>query len=484
MTDYAAFLRRKSQLTGGHGFEPIELPAALFDFQRYLVEHALRQGRSGVFAYPGLGKTAISLTWAHNVLLKTNRPVLVLAPLPVVPQTLREGPKFGIEVSRSPDGRHRGGIVLANYERLQHFDPAQFAGVVCDEPLLKNVSGALRKRITRFMSKLPYRLLCTATPSPNDYVELGSCSEALGELSYSEMLRRFFRHLDHKGQKRERAAQDSAELVLDHDPSYFQKLAYRVAQTIGQWRLKHHAVIAFWRWLASWAKLCRKPSDLDPSFSDERYVLPELRERVHPVKARRPPPGMLFDLPAFGLYEERQERRRTLEERTEYVAGLVNHDRPSAIWCHLNEEADALERAIPGSAQIAGRTPEGRKLELYEAFASGQLSKLILKPKLGAWGLNWPHCSHVVTYVSHSWEQHMQLIHRCWRFGQTRPVDVDVVACEGELRVVGNLGRKAERAARMFDSVISQTNRATRVERENPYIKPMEKPAWLSPNPS
>ena len=476
--DYQSFLQAKSQIGHNSGFEPNFLPPFLFDFQRHLVEWAVQKGRAAIFAYPGLGKTPMLLCWATNVVRHTNKPVLVLAPLPVCPQTLREADKFGIQATRSQDGKHRSGIIVSNYERLHLFDPSDFSGVVCDEPILKNFTGTIRKRITRFMSKLPYRLLCTATPSPNDYIELGNCSEALGELSYSEMLRRFFQQLDDKGQKRENRLQEDAEAIIASDPSYFQKLAYRVAQTIGQWRLKHHAIAHFWRWVASWAKLCRKPSDLG-SFDDEPYRLPELREHTRIITPKSPPPGMLFNLPAFGMHEERQERRRTLTERTEFVSGLVKHDRPAAIWCHMNDEADRLEEVIPDASQIAGRTPENRKLELYEAFANGSLRVLIIKPKLGAWGLNWQHCNHVVTFVSHSWEQHYQLIHRCWRFGQTMPVDLDIVATEGELRVLGNLKRKADRAEKMFDSVVREANNATRIERGHDYVNSMEVPAWL-----
>jgi hypothetical protein len=420
----------------------------------------------------------MQLVFAENVVRKTNRPVLICTPLAVSHQTEREAAKFGIEVTRSQDGKHHGGIVVTNYERLQHFQDTDFAGMVCDESsILKSYSGATRKQITRFMSKLPYRLLCTATAAPNDYVELGTSSEALGELSYSEMLRMFFQQLDDKGQKRETRQQEDAEALLDIDPRYFQKLAYRVAQTIGQWRLKHHAATHFWRWVASWAIACRMPSDL--GFSDEGFVLPELRERDHVIEVNKPPPGFLFAKPAFGMKEERAERRRTLTERTEYVAKLVDHDRQAVIWCHLNPEADALVRAIPGSEQIAGRTPDNRKVELYEAFANGQLRKLVIKPKCGAHGLNWQFCNHIVTYPSHSYEYHYQLTRRCWRYGQKFPVDLDVVTTEGEVRVMGNMRKKAQKAQVMFDALIREMRNATRVERENPYVNPMEAPSWL-----
>lgn len=480
--DYETFLDRKSQANNRCGFEPLWLPDWLFPFQRHLVDWALRQGKAALFEDCGLGKTPQQLVWAQNVLQKTNKPVLILTPLAVSQQTEREANKFSIEAHRCQDGNHKGGIVITNYERLHHFDSNDFAGVVCDESsILKSFSGATRKRITRFMNKLPYRLLCTATAAPNDYVELGTSSESLSELSHSEMLKRFFQMLDDKGQKKETKQQDEAERLMEVDPNYFRKLAYRVAQTIGQWRLKHHAVTHFWRWVASWARACRMPSDL--GFSDDGFILPPLNECDHIIKPAAPPPGMLFSMPAFGMGEEREERRRTMKERVEFVANLVNHKRSAVIWCHMNDEADCLEETIPDAKQIAGRTPDDRKVELYEAFASGELRVLVIKPKIGAWGLNWQHCNHVVTFASHSYEQYYQSVRRCWRFGQQKPVQLDVVATDGELRVLGNMRRKAEKADAMFVALVEEMRNATRVERENIYTKPMQAPSWLSTGP-
>lgn len=482
MIDYKTFLSRKSQSAAMAGFEPIWMPDFLFDFQRSLVEWAIRKGKSAIFADCGLGKTPMQLVWAENVVRHMNKPVLIMTPLAVAGQTVREAEKFGIEAVRTQDGKVplRSRIVVTNYDRLHNFDPSDFAGVVCDESsILKSFNGATRKLITRFMAKMPYRLLCTATAAPNDYVELGNSSEALGELSYSDMLKRFFKMLDDKGQKQESRKQEEAETIIEADPSYFQKLAYRVAQTIGQWRLKHHAVTSFWQWVASWARACRMPSDL--GFSDKGFVLPELQEHEHIISPTEPPPGFLFNMPAFGMGAEREERRRTIDQRTEFVANLVKHKRQAAIWCHLNEEADALEDAIPDAKQIAGRTPDERKIELYEAFASGQLSKLIIKPKIGAWGLNWQQCNHVVTYPSHSYEQYYQLVRRCWRYGQKRAVRLDVVATEGELRVMGNMKRKADKADKMFAHLIREMHQSVRVERTNIYTSETEIPSWLLP---
>lgn len=475
-SDYAAFLTAKQQIGGNSGFDPVYMPEFLFDFQQSMVEWACRKGRAALFEDCGLGKTPQQLVWAENVRRKTNKPVLILTPLAVASQTIREAEKFGIDATQSRNGSVHG-ITVTNYEKLHHFHPQDFAGVVCDESsILKSYQGATRKHITRFTNKMQYRLLCTATAAPNDYIELGTSSEALGELSHSEMLKRFFAQLDDKGQKKEQRQQDEAERLIETDPNYFRKLAFRVAQTIGQWRLRHHAIGHFWRWVASWSKACRMPSDL--GFDDRNFILPELNERDHIIKVKAAP-GMLFPMPAFGMAEERAERRRTMQERCDFVADLVNHDRPAVVWCHMNDEGDRLEDCIPDAEQIAGRTPDDRKVELYEAFASGQLRVLVIKPKIGAWGLNWQHCNHVVTFPSHSYEQYYQCVRRCYRFGQERSVKLDVVATEGEVRVLGNMRRKAEKADLMFAAIVREMNHATTIKRDNHYTKPMEIPSWL-----
>lgn len=481
--NYTKFLERKTQLGGMHGFEPVDLPDFLFPFQRSLVEWAIRKGRAAIFADCGLGKTPMQLVWADNVVRHTNKPVLILTPLAVSFQTIREAEKFGIEAERSQDGTHSAKIVVTNYERLHNFDATEFVGVVCDESsILKSFQGKTRKLITRFTNKTPYRLLCTATAAPNDYAELGTSSEALGELSHTEMLRRFFKYLDDKGQKKENRQQREAEKHVEADPSYYRKLAYRIAQTIGQWRLKHHAVTAFWRWVASWARACRMPSDL--GFDDKGFVLPPLEEHEHIIEPTSAPDGMLFTIPAVGMHAEREERRRTMDERAELVARLVDHDRQAVVWCHMNAEADKLEEVIPDATQIAGRTPDEQKIERYEAFADGSLRVLVIKPKIGAWGLNWQHCNHVVTFATHSYEQYYQCVRRCYRFGQERTVRLDVVATKGEIRVLGNMRRKAEKASAMFDALIREMNNATQITQDDLYTNESELPSWLSANKS
>jgi len=473
---YEQFIQQKSQVGGNDGFEPLWMPDFLFDFQKSLVEWAVRKGRAAIFADCGLGKTPMQLVWAENVVRKTNGRVLILTPLAVGSQTVGEGEKFGIDAIQVRDGvlpkSHK--IIVTNYEKLHMFDPSDFVGCVCDESsILKHYTGATQKGVTRFANKFPYRLLCTATAAPNDYTELGTSSEALGYLSYSDMLKRFFRQLDDKGQKKEAAKLNQNRTLAKH----FARLSFRVHQAIGQWRLKHHAEQHYWRWVCSWARACRSPSDL--GFDDDRFVLPPLNERRHIINPATAPDGMLFTIPAFGLKEEREERKRTLDERCGFVAELVAHDKPAVVWCHTNAEGDDLERRITGARQVAGRTPDDEKEEIYNDFASGKLRVLVIKPKIGAWGLNWQHCAHVVAFASHSYEQHYQSVRRCWRFGQTNPVRLDIVATVGEQRVMDNMARKMELADVMFAALIENMNDALTITTHNDMTTEMEIPKWL-----
>ena len=281
MDSYQEFLQTKTQQGCDHGFEPLYMNDKLFDFQKDLVEWSLRKGRGAILADCGLGKTPMQLVWAENVVRKTNGRVLILAPLAVGPQTVEEGEKFGVECIQCRDGEMPSGkkIIITNYEKLHLFDPSDFKALVCDEAsILKHFTGATQKQVTRFASKLPYRLLCTATAAPNDYIELGTASEALGWLTYSDMLTRFFKQLDDKGQKRERKKLGENVKLSNH----FARLSFRVHQSIGQWRLKHHAEKDFWRWVCSWARACRKPSDL--GFEDTDFILPELTQHNHIIK--------------------------------------------------------------------------------------------------------------------------------------------------------------------------------------------------------
>lgn len=469
MGDYQAFLDSKSQQAGDDGFEPVWMPDWLYDFQQYLVEWTLRKGRAAIFADCGLGKTPMQLVWAENVARKTNKNILILAPLAVSSQVVREAEKFGLEVGISRDGQPKGRITVINYERLHKADSSDYVGVVCDESsILKHWSGKTQKAVTRFLSKMPHRLLCTATPAPNDFVELGTSSEALGYLTHSAMLETFFRQISDDEKKRKATADD-----ITHS----KRLSWRVIQSMGQWALKAHAFEPFWRWASVWSRACRKPSDLGP-YDDSRFVLPPLNRVDHVIIPRTPPPGYLFTIPAFGLNQERAERRRTIEERTELVAELVQNTDRTVIWCQLNDEGDALEKAIPDAIQVKGTQSVDRKEELLEAFMAGQAPRLITKAKIAGLGLNMQHCAHVITFVDHSYEKFYQSIRRCWRFGQTRPVRLDVISTEGEINVRKNMERKEQRAAQMFESIVAFMNESKDVADNSPKTQ-MELPKWI-----
>lgn len=452
---YAEFLSAKTQGGADAGFEPVFMPSFLFDFQASLVDWAVRRGRAAIFADCGLGKTPMQLVWAENVVRKTRGRVLILTTLAVAAQIVKEAEKFGIEVVRSRDGSANGKIVITNYESLHHFDCTQFVGVVCDESsILKNFDGARKTEITAFMRKVPYRLLATATAAPNDYVELGTSSEALGYLGHMDMLNRFFKNdLNNSAQGRMRG-----EVI--------------------KWRFKGHAERPFWQWVCSWARAVRRPSDL--GFADDRFILPALTECQHVVEARTLPAGMLFALPAAGLKEQREERRRTIGERCEKVAGLVSGTgQPALVWCHLNDEGDLLEELIPDAIQVSGGDSDDAKEEKLIAFAEGRARVLVTKPKIGAWGLNFQHCNHVTFFPSHSFEQYYQSIRRCWRFGQQRPVTVDVVTTEGESDVLKNMQRKARQADEMFASLVEHMQDELAINRVNHLTDKEELPSWL-----
>jgi hypothetical protein len=457
LKSYRKFLKSKAQLGGQYGFEPTVLPDCLIDFQRHLVEWSLRKGRAAVFADCGLGKTLMQLVWAENVVRHANRPVLIVTPLAVSHQIVREAQRFGIEAHKSDDGTPKPNITVTNYERLDKFDAGDFAGVSCDEAsIVKHWTGATQKAVT-------------ATPSPNDYTEMGTMSEALGELPHSDMLDKFFRQIT-DDEKRRRATAD--------DIVHSRRLSWRVLQSFGQWALKPHAFEPFWKWISSWARACRKPSDLG-AFSDERFVLPPLDRHDHIVEARTPPPGHLFNVPAFGLNQERAERRRTLDERTELVVELTKSSDSAVVWCHLNDEGDRLEKDIRGAVQVKGSQSAEEKEELILAFLEGQARVLVTKPKIAGLGLNLQHCAHVVTFVTHSYEQFYQCVRRCWRFGQKRPVRLDVIATEGEVNVKRNMDRKEQLASVMFDQVVKYMNDALAVSCVK-NTTTAEVPSWLS----
>jgi hypothetical protein len=455
--DYRRFLESKRDLGNPHGFEPLEIPEFLFPFQRSLVTWAIRKGRAALFCDCGMGKTPMQLVWADNVVRHTGSPVLILTPLAVSAQAVREADKFGIMAAQSRDGSLPSApIVVTNYEKLKHFSPSDFSGVVCDESsILKGFGGATRAAITEFMRTIPYRLLCTATAAPNDYIELGTSAEALGEMGFQDMLTMFFKNTKND------------ETQTHHAWARQMK-----------WILKGHARHDFWRWVCSWARACRKPSDL--GFDDDRFVLPELITREHVVEARTRREGFLFDLPAVTLQDQREERRRTLVERCEKVAELVAHDRPALCWCHLNDEGDTLEELIPDAVQVSGKDSDESKEEKLLAFTSGQARVLVSKPSVFGFGLNLQHCAHETFFISHSFEQFYQAVRRCWRFGQTRPVEIDMVTTEGEMGVMANLQRKSEQADEMFTQLVELMHDHLHIGKESPFTKEAEIPSWVS----
>ena len=452
---YAKFIERKLGVERGSGFEPTFVPDFLYDFQRAIVEWSVRQGRGAIFADCGLGKTPMQLVWAENVHRKTGKPVLILTPLAVAAQTVQEGAKFGIEIVRSNDGKPRNGITVTNYHKLHHFDPTDYGGIVCDESsILKSFDGKYRNLITEYMKQVPYRLLATATAAPNDYIELGTSSEALGYLGHVDMLSRFFKNQQQTVGQR------------------------RMCGKAMQWRFKGHAEGHFWRWVCSWARAMRKPSDL--GFDDDRFDLPKLIEREHLIEAERPRAGLLFDLPATGMQEEREEMRRTIKERCEFAAEIANSlTEPVVVWCHYNPEGDLLTKLIDGAVQVKGSDSPEVKEERLHGFSTGKLRVLVTKPKIGAWGLNWQHCARVIYFPSHSYEQYYQAVRRCWRFGQERPVTVDIVTTEAGHNIMENLRRKATQADEMFTALVGHMTDALKVDGARHFTREEVVPSWL-----
>lgn len=444
---YEDFIRTKSQEGCDSGFDPVWMPDFLFDFQASLVEWAVRKGRAAIFADCGLGKTAMQLVWAQNVYKKTGKPVLILTPLAVGAQTVEEGAKFGVEAAQSKAGKINAPVIVTNYQRLHYFDRDRFGGVVCDESsILKNFDGEIKSAVTEFTRKTPYRLLCTATAAPNDYIELGTSCEALGYLRRVEMMAQFFTH-------------DGGET--------------------SKWRLKGHAKEhIFWRWVCSWARAIRRPSDL--GFDDSRFVLPELKTIEHVVRASTPRPDMLFDMPAVTLEEQRNERKRTIKERCELAAELIAaHRGASVAWCHLNTEGDLLEKLIPNCVQVSGNDSDDAKEEKIQAFSKGQVENLVTKSVVCGFGMNWQHCHHTTSFPSHSFEQWYQAVRRFWRFGQLHTVKADIIASEGEAGVLRNLNRKAAQADEMFRNLVGLINNELKINRAERHTKQQEIPSWL-----
>ena len=425
MMNYNDFLQSKQITIAPSGFDVAQVNPQLFEFQSDITKWSLARGKTAIFSDCGTGKTPMQLAWADEVVRQLNRPVLILAPLAVSRQTVREGEKFGIEVSiaASQSDVKGAGIYVTNYQKLHHFDPSAFGGVVLDESsILKSYSGATRNALVDAFAATPMRLCCTATPAPNDFMELGNHSEFLGVFTRTEMLSTFFVH-------------DGGET--------------------SKWRLKGHAEDDYWKWICSWAVMMRKPSDL--GYDDEGFELPPLNLIHHVVHSEKAPDGYLFTQEAQGLMERRQARRASLNERVEMCAEVVSAhpDEPWLIWCDLNDEADLLEKLIPNALQVAGRHSDAIKEERMLAFSGGQIGTLISKPSIAGYGMNWQHCSNVgFVGLSDSYESFYQAIRRCWRFGQKNEVNCHVFTAEAEGAVVRNIERKEKDAMLMAKEMV------------------------------
>lgn len=433
--DYQTFIEKKRHSSQKHGIKPVFMPPGLFDFQEYVAGYAIEKGRSAIFLDTGLGKTIVELTIAENYVRHTNKPVLILTPLAVAFQFEQEAEKFGIDnVEHTRDGKFSKKIILCNYERLHLLDPNDFACVICDESsVLKDEEGVTRANVTNFLKKVRFRFLATATPSPNDFIELGTSSEALGYLGYMDMLTKFFKNNE-----------DTIS-----------------PQGIGvKWRLKGHAQKAFFEWVSSWSISARRPSDL--GFSDAKHILPQLIVEDHIVTNDAPlvvnGQFQMFNIVARTMPEIKAEGKATIEKRCETSAGLAEEHGFSVFWCNLDKEADLMEKLVPGSVQISGKMKIEKKEEILLAFSSGEIKKLITKPRITSFGLNWQHCAHAVFFPNFSYEQYYQGVRRFWRFGQKSDVKIDRVISDGQVRQIQALEAKSQKADELFTKLNANLN--------------------------
>ena len=426
---YKEFLEAKTERFLGVGFEPDGLNRNLMPFQQDIVRWACMKGRAAVFSDCGTGKSIMQLAWADAVADYTDGDVLILAPLSVAQQTVQEGQKFGIEAHYSRNGKPAGRITTANYEMLHHFTASDFAAVVMDESsLLKSATGATRCAIIEAFRATEFRLACTATPAPNDYLELGNHSEFLGIMKQTDMMSKFFYH-------------DGGETQ--------------------NWTLKGHAEEEFWKWVCSWAVMLRKPSDI--GHSDDGFVLPKLSTFQHTISvATKAVAEDLFGdvIVANTLNEQRDARRESLDARVEACAAMVNGDSDAwLVWCDLNAEGDALEKAIHGAVQVSGADSLDQKVEKIRQFTSGEARVLVTKPKVAGMGLNLQHChKEAFVGVTHSFEAYYQAVRRCWRFGQKDEVSVHLFCSEREGPVLDNLMRKEQDAAIMVAEMLKHVS--------------------------
>ena len=452
--DYKYFIANKKHLLGDFGFEPNWYPDMAFDFQKHIIKKAVQKGRIGVFADTGLGKTLIQLSIANNVVRHTNKKVLILTPLAVAFQFILEAEKIGIDdIEYSKNGKHSKKIVICNYERLHYFDSNDFIGVICDESsILKNFDGKIKNQITSFIKKIPYRFLSTATPSPNDFIELGTSSEALGYMGYMDMLGKFFKN-----------NQNSAD-----------------TKNIGEkFYLKPHAEKNFFSWVNQWSIMCKMPSDL--GFSDERYILPKLILNKHTVKndslLEIDGQIQMFNRPAKNFNEVRTEVKQTIEKRCNKALELAK-DKTSVYWVNRNEESKILRLNDSEAVEIIGSQSIDKKEEILKAFADGEIKRIITKAKMTGMGLNWQHCNHSVFFPTYSYEQYYQAIRRFWRFGQKNDVTIDMVISDGQTRVLEALEQKTQKAIELHKNLISNVNNSFE-NKTKQFNKEIIKPKFL-----
>lgn len=445
--NYNDFIESKKHTTSEFGFDTVWMPKNIFDFQEHIITRSLNKGRVGIFADTGLGKTRMSLSIAHNVVLKTNRKVLILTPLAVAFQFIYEANKIEIgDIEYSKDGKHKKKIVICNYERLHLFNSDDFEAVILDESsILKNFNGQIKNQITSFIKRVKYRFLTTATPSPNDHTELGTSSEALGYMGYMDMLTKFFK-----------SNQNSVES--------------RSTARIGEkFYLKPHAEKAFFQWVNTWSIMVKSPSDL--GFSDDRYNLPELITNTHTVvNENHYALGSLFPIEAKRMSDVRIEQRETEQERCEKAIELAQ-GKTSVYWCNTNKESYTLKSLDSEAVEILGSQKIEQKEEILKAFADGEIKRLITKAKMTGMGLNWQHCNHSVFFPTWSYEQYYQAIRRFWRFGQTSDVVIDMVISEGQGRVLEALQQKTIKAQELYQNLVANVNEVYQEDKQKDFKK-------------
>ena len=434
--EYHEFIRNKKHSVGEFGFYPNWIPDCAFDFQRAIISKTVQKGRYGVFADTGLGKTLIQLSVAYNIVLTTNKRVLILTPLAVAFQFLKEAEKIGIDdIEQSKDGKFTKKIVIANYERLHYFNPDDFECVMLDESsILKNFQGATKDAIISFIKRVKYRFLSTATPSPNDFIELGNSSEALGYMGYMDMLGKFFKNNQNDTGGR---------------------------NNIGEkFYLKPHAERDFFAWVNQWAIMVKKPSDIG-GFSDDLYKLPELITNNNVVHNANTwvinGQESLFAMPAKTMSEVRVEQKQTTVERCKKAVELAS-GKTSVYWCNTNDESANLSKMDRDAKEIIGSMSIDKKEEILIAFANGEIDRLITKASMTSMGLNWQHCNHTVYFPTWSYEQYYQAIRRFWRFGQKSQVTVDMVISDGQERVMEALQQKTQKAIELYENLVTNAN--------------------------